>query len=120
MSTTSLTDGTAASTLDEQFLDLVCHDRQLLAAEFEAIVGAEWDEPPGECSGRETAGPCADHGGARRMPPVRDPAPTLPRHPGRGGRSRQRSPPPHRTSVSLMTYEDKESTRSERQVIAHR
>jgi hypothetical protein len=29
-----------------QFLDLVCHDPDLLAAEFDAIIAAAWHDPP--------------------------------------------------------------------------
>jgi hypothetical protein len=36
----------AARTTDEQFLDLVCADDELLRAEFDAIIAAEWPTPP--------------------------------------------------------------------------
>ena len=32
--------------IDEQFLDLLCADEDLLAAEFAAIITAEWPTPP--------------------------------------------------------------------------
>jgi hypothetical protein len=31
---------------DEQFLDLLCADEDLLGAEFDAIITAEWPTPP--------------------------------------------------------------------------
>lgn len=34
------------STLEEQFLAIVCADDELVRAEFEAIIDASWDEPP--------------------------------------------------------------------------
>lgn len=30
----------------DEFLDILCADEELLRAEFDAIVGASWDEPP--------------------------------------------------------------------------
>lgn len=94
MSTTPLSDEEAATDLDEGLLALVCNDSELLAAEFDAIVAAEWDEPPGERPGRGAAGRPRSRGAARRAPePNRRPVLTRPRHPGIGGWSRQRSPP---------------------------
>lgn len=80
-------------TLDEQFVELVCSDNELLRAEFEAIVAAEWPTPPPPCP-------------PLRRPALRPPAPSAhwlegdsthlasrPRRPGVGGWARQRSPP---------------------------
>ena len=36
----------AARIVDEQFLQLICDDPELLAAEFDAIIAAEWPAPP--------------------------------------------------------------------------
>ena len=36
-----------ARTVEDQFLDLVYGDTDLLAAELDAIIAAEWPEPPG-------------------------------------------------------------------------
>jgi len=84
---------TAARSVDEQFLELICNDPDLLAAEFDAITAAEWPEPPvddarpGAGRGRAGSGTAGDAGG-----PVGG-AVSQPRHPGIGGWSRQRSPP---------------------------
>jgi hypothetical protein len=74
------TPATGDPTVEEQFLNLICNDPDLLAAEFDAIIAAAWPTPPADGPGR----PAAD--------PVRDPV-HRPRHPGIGGRVRQRSPP---------------------------
>jgi hypothetical protein len=34
------------STLDEQFLAIVCEDEDMLRAEFDAIIAASFDDPP--------------------------------------------------------------------------
>jgi len=89
------TPGTSDSTrtVDEQFLDLICSDEDLLRAEFDAIIAAEWPSPPttprrGAAGERPTSG--AHRGaGALGARPV-----TRPRHPGIGEWARQRSPPP--------------------------
>jgi hypothetical protein len=84
---------TTARTVDEQFVDLICNDQDLLAAEFDAIIAAAWPTPPAARPGRGALGEHAGRGTARRAAdPVRD-LPTLPRHPGVGGWARQRSPP---------------------------
>jgi hypothetical protein len=83
----------AAPGTSDLFLELLCADEDLLRAEFEAIVAAEWPSPP-------PAQP-AEGNAARRGPP-RSPSstrgrpatpPSRPRHPGAGDWSRQRSPP---------------------------
>ena len=87
------TGDTTARTVDEQFLELICSDVSLLAAEFDAIIAAEWPEPPADRPGRGAVGGHAGSGAARRAAePVRRPVPP-PRHPGIGGWARQRSPP---------------------------
>ena len=35
-----------AQTLDEEFLALLCEDEDLVRAEFDAIIEANWGEPP--------------------------------------------------------------------------
>lgn len=35
-----------AQTLDEEFLALMCEDEDLVRAEFDAIIEANWAEPP--------------------------------------------------------------------------
>lgn len=82
----------AALRVHEQFVELLCADDDLLRAEFEAIVAAEWPSPPkapparrGVARGRPRAS--ARRGRARAVLPSR------PRHPGSDGWARERSPP---------------------------
>jgi hypothetical protein len=73
-----------AQTLEEEFLALVCEDENLVRAEFDEIIAANWGEPP-------------------LPPPPRRPVPStpyrnVPRPHGRdhvpvGRPARQRSPP---------------------------
>jgi hypothetical protein len=88
-------DGSTATRIrDEQFLELLCADEDLVRAEFDAIIAAEWPSlPPAE----------PDHGAAdaeRRPRRARQRRAasvaalrSRPRHPGVGGWTRQRSPP---------------------------
>jgi hypothetical protein len=100
MPTTPATGDTTARTVDEQFLDLICGDADLLAAEFDTIIAAEWHTPPADRPGRSTAGGHPGDGAARRgADPVRGLV-SRPRHPGIGGWARQRSPPPRQPSTS--------------------
>lgn len=95
-------------TFEEQFLDLVYSDEDLVQAEFEAIIAAEWPTPP-------PARP------PLRRPAFRPPTPpdrhwrqarverlaTRPRHPGIGGWARQRSPPdPTRNAAAQDRYDE--------------
>ena len=95
MPTTPALADTAAPTVDEQFLGLMCSDEDLLQAEFDAIIAAEWPSPPPTttprrgAAGRHPASNTHRRGGA---PVAR--AVARPRHPGIGGWDRQRSPPP--------------------------
>ena len=86
------TGGSLARTVDEQFLDLICNDEDLLAAEFDAIIAAEWPRPPANTPGRGAAdGRPAS--GAHRRTVARIAGPGgRPRHPGIGGWARQLSP----------------------------
>src|SRR6185312_11977010 len=93
MPTAAAATDTTAQTVDAQFLDLICADAELLAAEFDAIIAAEWPQPP---TGRPGRGAAGGHPGARAAGRAADPARNLadrPRHPGIGGWARQRSPP---------------------------
>ena len=96
------TDGSRATLgTDEQFLQLIYADEDLLRAEFDAIIAAEWPSPPpvepasAGADGRPGRGERRGHIGA--------PPPPRPPHTGVGARPRQRSPPgsrpspPHRT-----------------------
>jgi len=94
MPTTPALADTAARTVDEQFLALMCSDEDLLRAEFDAIITAEWPSPPTTtprrgAAHRQPASHTHRGGGA----PVAG-AVARPRHPGIGGWVRQRSPPP--------------------------
>lgn len=82
-----------ARTIEDQFLELIWNDADLLAAEFDAIIAAEWPGPPpdspahGAAGGHLGDGP--PHAGTECVgDPIR-----RPRHPGIAGRARQRSPP---------------------------
>ena len=80
-------------TVHEQFLDLIYGDTELLAAEFDAIIAAQWPEPPSDRPDHGAAGSNPGSAPARcAADPVRGPA-SRPRHPGIGERARQRSPP---------------------------
>jgi hypothetical protein len=92
MPTAPATGDTTARTVDEQFLDLICSDADLLAAEFDAIIAAEWPEPPPDTPGRGADGPPGRGAARRAAARVRDPV-SRARHPGIGGWARQRSPP---------------------------
>jgi hypothetical protein len=85
---------TATRGTDEQFLELVCADEDLLRAEFDTIIAAEWPSPP-------PAEPDRGADAERRPRRARQPReasaaalPNRPRHPGIGGWTRPRSPPP--------------------------
>ena len=80
----------AESTLDEQFVAIVCADKDLLQAEFDAIVASAWWRPP---LVRRPLGAAPPPGGGGRhatgdhRPVVRADQPAI------GSRARQRSPP---------------------------
>jgi hypothetical protein len=83
--------GDVEQTIDEQFFALVCSDEQLLRAQFEEIVAAEWPTlrpGPGRAAGPERSGRRAG-----RWSRSGGHLPTRPRHPGVGAWVRQRSPP---------------------------
>jgi hypothetical protein len=75
----------------DEFLAIVCADEELLRAEFEAIVGASWDEPPPPTP-REPPTPSwpgpPDPESADLRPATPPPFPC-----GAGRWARQRSPP---------------------------
>jgi hypothetical protein len=89
MPTTPTSGDTTARPVDAEFLDLICSDADLLAAEFEAIVAAEWPTPPADRPGPRAAG---GHPRSAAANPVRSPVPR-PQHRGIDGWARQRSPP---------------------------
>jgi len=87
-------DETTRRTVDDEFLDLICNDADLLAAEFQAIIATEWHEPPADGSGAGDGDGQAMHGPAR---PPGEPV-HWSRPAGDGGWIRQRSPPGVNTS----------------------
>jgi len=93
MATTPASADTLAPSVDEQFFDLVCNDEELVAAEFDAIVAAEWPTPPPGIPGRGAAGG-QPPGGAARRAIERGAGPlSRTRPPGVAGWARERSPP---------------------------
>jgi hypothetical protein len=56
MPTTPATGDPTARRVDEQFLDLICNDQDLLAAEFDAIIAAEWPNAPANPAGHGPTG----------------------------------------------------------------
>lgn len=48
--------------VDERFLDLLCSDTELVRAEFDAIIAAEWPDPPSpEIRRQPASGPRPEH-----------------------------------------------------------
>jgi hypothetical protein len=86
----------AVPSVEEEFLALLCSDEELLRAEFEEIIAAEWPSPPPDATGAtDRAGDPprrTRHRGTAGLARLR----TRPRHPGIGGWARERSPPPGR------------------------
>jgi len=67
----------------EQFLDLICSDDELVQAEFDAIIAAEWPSLPPHRPRRDNPG--GRHPSRRGQPPAPsgpDGLPLRPRHPG--------------------------------------
>jgi hypothetical protein len=83
------------STVEGDFLALVYGDQDLLRAEFDAIIGVAWDDPPPRWpTPRPTVPWPAQPLGRSRRGTVGLPGPaTQPHRPGIGGWARQRSPP---------------------------
>jgi len=84
----------AAPSEPDAFLDLVCGDEELLRAEFEDIVAAEWPAPPscravvhGQHGGN--GGPAPGAPGTHAIDQPTDPEVTV------DDSCRQRSPPAH-------------------------
>jgi hypothetical protein len=83
--------------IDEELIEVVCDDPDLLAAEFDAIIAAEWPTPPVDSRRQATACGRPDKGTAGVYGDRRGPA-SRPHHPGIGGWARQRSPPRFRNT----------------------
>jgi len=93
MATTPVSADASVPSVDEQFFDLICNDVELIAAEFDAIIAAEWPTPPPSAPGHRTAGRPPTGGTARRGIARGGGRSSRPRHPGIGGWARERSPP---------------------------
>ena len=98
MATTPISAGTSVPSVDEQFFDLICNDVELVAAEFDAIIAAEWPTPPPSTPGRGVAGGQPTDGTARHAVACGGGRSAQPSHPGIGGWARERSPP-YRTAT---------------------
>ena len=79
---------------DEQFIDWLCADEDLLRAEFDAIIAAEWPGPPPAPPDRGTAAERGPRRTRHRAATRTAGLPSRPGHPDTGDRTRQRSPPP--------------------------
>ena len=84
MPTNPGTGGSLARTIDEQFLALMCFNEDLLRAEFDAIITAEWPRPAGE------------HTGPRSRPPAPRERCTPPHSRSHCGTGGQATTPRHR------------------------
>ena len=80
--------------IEEQFLDLLLADEDLLRAEFDAIIAAEWPGPPPNLPRRRVRGG-PDPGRRRRHRVTATKGAGAGRQPGVDGSARQRSPPPN-------------------------
>ena len=98
MPSTDVPDRCLGASVDEDFCDVVCADDELLRAEFESIIAAQWPHPPENPTGRGTVSGHPDSSADHPMTVLRGSAPR-PRRPGIGGRTRQRSPPPRRPTI---------------------
>jgi hypothetical protein len=89
------TDGSTATLgTDEQFLERVYADEDLLRAEFDAIIAAEWPSPPPVEPGSAGADGRPDR--AERRGDIGALLPPRGPHTAIGARARQRSPPRYR------------------------
>ncbi|MEV6596809.1 hypothetical protein AB0M36_08095 [Actinoplanes sp. NPDC051346] len=81
----------AAPLAGSAFIDLVCHDEQLLRAEFDELIAASWQTPPGPPppASPQRSAPAAGHSFA---PVIEAERRLTHREPDNGWRH-QRSPP---------------------------
>ncbi len=77
----------------DTFLDLLCADEELLRAEFEAIVAAEWPRPPDRRAVVRYQHVGADGGPAPDRPPTSVRGQVVDGHRGVDAWARERSPP---------------------------
>ncbi len=80
--------------VDARFLDLLLADDDLVQAEFDAIIAAEWPGPPPNLPRRRVLGG-PDPGGRRRHRATATQRARAGRRPALDGSARQRSPPPN-------------------------
>ena len=78
--------------VDQAFVELVYSDEELLDAAFEAIIAAEWEQPPKQPTPLPSPLPSRSNRPAPRVSIVDPPLPS--RHPGVAGGATARSPPP--------------------------
>lgn len=82
----------------EEFIELVCSDAEWVAAEFEALIAAQWPtEPPAHLPVRRSAGSSRLPGGQQWREDLSGPLAHRPWRPGLGEWTRERSPPGGRT-----------------------
>jgi len=80
--------------VEDQFLDLLLADDDLVQAEFDAIIAAEWPGPPPNLPRRRVVGG-PDPGGRRRPRATATKSSVAGRRPAAEESARQRSPPPN-------------------------
>lgn len=92
---------------EEEFLDLICHDPELLAAEFEAIIAGGWPDPPEQPPRRDAIGGSSD--GARHSRRSRHTAAQSggSGQPGIDAWSRPRSPPVATTTTDQTDNDER-------------
>lgn len=77
----------------DQLVDLICDDADLLATEFDAIIAAEWPDPPADPPPLEPTGRRPTKRLAHRPPARNGSTLARPQQPDAGGQARQRAPP---------------------------
>ena len=85
-----------AMTRVAEFAEVVCGDRDLLRAEFDAIIATSWDQPTPPARWRPTPWPGPPPLRRTRGSSSAGRSSGRQHHPPGEGRSRQRAPPPGR------------------------
>ncbi len=80
--------------VEARFLDLLLADNDLVQPEFDAIIAAEWPDPPPNLPRRRVVGG-PDPGGRRRPRATATKSSVAGRRPAAEESARQRSPPPN-------------------------
>ncbi len=94
--------------VEEQFLDLLLADDDLIQAEFNAIIAAEWPGPPPNLPRRRVRGG-PDPGRRRRQRATATKGPGAGRRPPVDGSARQRSPPSNEQGETRRKAGDRET-----------